>query len=76
MVVESGMESSSGGRKPTLVKLHDGHSYAMGVDLGHTGLGGATMIGVVTDLSGRVLHRIEKKEKKTLWIRSLTNPLI
>jgi len=64
MVVESGMESSSGGRKPTLVKLHDGHSYAMGVDLGHTGLGGATMIGVVTDLSGRVLHRIEKKREK------------
>ena len=64
MVVESGMESSSGGRKPTLVKLHDGHSYAMGVDLGHTGLSGATMIGVVTDLSGRVLHRIEKKREK------------
>ena len=64
MVVESGMESSSGGRKPTLVKLHDGHSYAMGVDLGHTGLGGATMIGVVTDLSGRVLYRIEKKREK------------
>ena len=64
MVVESGMESSSGGRKPTLVKLHDGHSYAMGVDLGHTGLDGATMIGVVTDLSGRVLHRIEKKREK------------
>ena len=64
MVGESGMESSSGGRKPTLVKLHDGHSYAMGVDLGHTGLGGATMIGVVTDLSGRVLHRIEKKREK------------
>ncbi|MBC8473302.1 MAG: ROK family transcriptional regulator [Candidatus Omnitrophica bacterium] len=64
MVVESGMESSSGGRKPTLVKLHDGHSYAMGIDLGHMGLGGATMIGVVTDLSGRVLHRIEKKREK------------
>ena len=64
MVVESGMESSSGGRKPTLVKLHDGHSYAMGVDLGHTGLDGATMIGVVTDLSGRVLHRTEKKREK------------
>lgn len=64
MVVESGMESSSGGRKPTLVKLHDGHSCAMGIDLGHMGLGGATMIGVVTDLSGRVLHRIEKKREK------------
>lgn len=64
LVVEGGMEASSGGRKPTLVKLNEKHGYAIGIDLGHMGAEGADIIGVVTDLSGKVIVRLEKKRKK------------
>ena len=64
LVVEGGMEASSGGRKPTLVKLNEKHGYAIGIDLGHMGTEGADIIGVVTDLSGKVIVRLEKKRKK------------
>ena len=37
LVIESGMEASSGGRKPSLVKLRDDQGYAIGLDLGHMG---------------------------------------
>jgi predicted NBD/HSP70 family sugar kinase len=60
LVVECGMEASSGGRKPTLVRLKEDSSYAIGLDLGHMDVHGANMIGLVTDLSGRVITRIEK----------------
>lgn len=64
LVVEGGMEASSGGRKPTLVKLNEGHCQAIGLDLGHMGVEGSDMSGVVTDLSGRVIAKIEKKRPK------------
>jgi len=64
LVVEGGMESSSGGRKPTLVKLNEDHGYALGIDLGHMAPEGADMIGVVTDLSGKIITRVETKKAK------------
>lgn len=64
LVVEGGMEASSGGRKPTLVRLNETYGYAIGLDLGHMGSEGANMIGMLTDLSGKVMVRIEKKRKK------------
>ncbi|MDP6685359.1 MAG: helix-turn-helix domain-containing protein, partial [Candidatus Omnitrophota bacterium] len=64
LVIEGGMEASSGGRKPTLVKLNEEHGYAIGLDLGHTGAGGATMIGMVTDLSGKIIVRVERHRVK------------
>ena len=38
LIIEGGMEASSGGRKPTLVKLNIDHGYALGLDLGHMGV--------------------------------------
>ena len=64
LVVEGGMEASSGGRKPALVKLNETHGYAIGLDLGHMGSEGAKMIGIVTDLSGKIITRVEAKRAK------------
>lgn len=64
LVSEGGMEASSGGRKPTLVRLNEGHGYALGLDLGHMGAQGAKMIGLITDLSGKIVARIEMSREK------------
>jgi len=64
LVIESGMEASSGGRKPSLVKLKEDYGYAIGIDLGHMDAEGATMIGLMTDISGRIITRIEKRREK------------
>jgi len=75
LVIESGMEASSGGRKPSLVKLREDQGYAIGLDLGHMGASGATMIGVITDLSGRIITRIEKKREKDSMDRIIESSL-
>ena len=75
LVIESGMEASSGGRKPSLVKLRDDQGYAIGLDLGHMGANGATMIGVITNLSGRIITRIEKKREKDSMDRIIEGSL-
>ena len=64
LVSEGGMEASTGGRKPTLVKLNDDSACAIGIDLGHMDASGATMIGIVTDLAGRVLTKVKKIRTK------------
>ena len=64
LVVESGMEASSGGRKPSLVRLNETNGYAIGIDLGNMSEEGSFMVGVITDLSGRVITRIEKERQK------------
>ena len=64
LVSEGGMEASTGGRKPTLVKLNDDSVCAIGIDLGHMDASGATMIGIVTDLAGRVLTKVKKTRTK------------
>jgi predicted NBD/HSP70 family sugar kinase len=64
LVTEGGMEASSGGRKPSLVKLNQSNGHAVGLDLGHMDIEGTSMIGMVTDLSGRVITKIEKQREK------------
>ncbi|MFH1478649.1 MAG: ROK family transcriptional regulator [Candidatus Omnitrophota bacterium] len=64
LVVEGGMEASSGGRKPTLVKLNERHGFAIGIDLGNMELDPSRMIGLVTDLAGHVVIRVEKTRPK------------
>lgn len=75
LVIEGGMEASSGGRKPTLVKLKEDSAYAIGLDMGHMGAEGTTMIGVVADLSGRVITRIEKQREKDSMDRVIEKSL-
>lgn len=64
LVSEGGMEASTGGRKPTLVKLNETSGYAIGLDLGHMDSSGAKMIGIVTDLSGRIITKVKKQRPK------------
>nr|MBU1328654.1 ROK family transcriptional regulator [Candidatus Omnitrophota bacterium] len=64
LVSEGGMEVSTGGRKPTVVKLNDDSMYAIGIDLGHLDVFGTTMIGLVTDLAGRVITKVKKARIK------------
>ncbi|MFA4991180.1 MAG: ROK family transcriptional regulator [Candidatus Omnitrophota bacterium] len=64
LVSEGGMEASTGGRKPTLVKLNESNGYAIGLDMGHMDASGANMIGVVTDLAGRIIVKLKKPRTK------------
>lgn len=64
LVIEGGMEASSGGRKPSLVNLNQANGFAIGLDLGHMGAEGTTMVGMVTDLSGKVITRVERARQK------------
>ena len=64
LVSEGGMEASTGGRKPTIVKLNDDNVHTIGIDLGHMDASGATMIGVVTNLAGKIITKIKKVRTK------------
>lgn len=75
LVIEGGMEASSGGRKPTLVRLNETNGFAIGLDLGHMGAEGTTMVGIVTDLSGKVITRIEKQRQKDSMDRIIDKSL-
>lgn len=57
IVFEKEFDVSKGGRRPLLLDLNSGAGYAVGVGVNLLGT-----IGVVTDLSGKVIHKI-KKEK-------------
>ncbi len=56
LVIEKGQDISSGGRKPLLVDLSTTSNYVVGV-----GLNVNNILGVIVDLKGKVLHRLEKE---------------
>ena len=60
LVLAKGFNSSTGGRKPEVIELNSHFGFAMGIDLGVSGLAQAEMIAVLTDLSGRVVARIKR----------------
>ncbi len=55
VVFEKEFDISKGGRRPLLLDLNDQAGYAIGV-----GVNLLSMIGVVTDLSGKVLYKVKK----------------
>jgi len=55
LVFEKELDISAGGRRPLLLDLNSGASLALGV-----GLNLSSMVGLITDLSGNILHRAEK----------------
>jgi glucokinase-like ROK family protein len=55
LVQVQGQGDSTGGRRPVLLKFNAGAGYGVGVDLGGTSL----KLGL-TDLGGRVLHRLDE----------------
>ena len=64
LVSEGGMEASTGGRKPTIIKLNEDSAYTIGIDMGHMDASGANMIGIVTDLAGKVIAKVKKIRTK------------
>lgn len=52
IIKSAGFESSSGGRKPELLKLNENYGVTIGIDLGATHLSG-----VVIDFGGNILSR-------------------
>lgn len=51
-VVESGIGESSGGRKPTMLQIHNGAGHIIGVDLRST-----NMLVIVTDMCGNKVRK-------------------
>lgn len=59
LVFESGVDISSGGRKPMLVELNSRAGFAIGVDLSALDGVGKETIALVCDLSGRKIAKVE-----------------
>ena len=60
LVLERGFDVSTGGRKPILVELNTKAGFAVGIDLGPSGVSNANVVMVITDLRGQLVHRMAK----------------
>jgi glucokinase-like ROK family protein len=56
LIVESGLEASTGGRRSTLLKLNDDDKVVIGIDMG-----GTKILGGLISLSGNILTKIKVK---------------
>lgn len=59
LVVEKGLDVSSGGRKPTLVELNSRNCFVIGIDIGPE-----YVIALLTDLSLNLITKIKKPRPK------------
>jgi len=76
MVFEMGLDISTGGRRPELLKLNPKYGYSIGIDLGVPHLeADAAVIGVVLDLSGKVVAK-EKIMKERESFEKLTGRIL
>lgn len=65
MVLETGLDISSGGRRPELLKLNSDYGYSIGIDLGACHLTASSRIsGVVMDITGKVVAEEKIKKEK------------
>jgi len=67
LVFETGLDISSGGRRPELLKLNPESCYTLGIDLGAPHLTTNTaMVAVMLDITGKVVFKEKiKKEKES-----------
>ncbi len=61
LVSERGFDISTGGRKPVLVELNAKTGFVVGIDLGSMGLPETSVVGVIMDLRGHVVHRLHHR---------------
>lgn len=61
LVSERGFDISTGGRKPVLVELNAKAGFVVGIDPGSMGLPESSVVGVIMDLSGHVVHRLHRR---------------
>lgn len=60
LVLERGLDISTGGRKPVLVELSAKAGFVVGVDVGPLDATDAQMVLIITDLRGQIVHRMVK----------------
>ena len=83
IVFETGLDISTGGRRPELLKLNRQYGYSIGIDLGSPHLTiDASLIGVIMDLSGNIVAKEKVKkapesfDKMTDRVLDMTDALI
>jgi len=59
IVIEKGLDVSTGGRRPALIALNEKWGYVMGVDIGPT-----SIIAVIADFSSNIISKIKKPRPK------------
>lgn len=64
LVVEKGMDISTGGRKPGLIGLNFKAGYVVGIDLGTMDLPQVNMTAVLTDLATNVIKKVRSERPK------------
>jgi predicted NBD/HSP70 family sugar kinase len=66
LVFETGLDISSGGRRPELLKMNPDYGYSLGIDLGAPDLKiGTSLVAVILDLNGKIVakeHMVKEKE--------------
>ncbi len=70
IVFEKEFDVSKGGRRPLLLDLNASAGYTVGIGVNLLGT-----IGVVTDLSGRIIHKV-KKEKTGSQVKEVVDSII
>lgn len=72
LVIERGLDISTGGRRPTLVELNPNYGFVIGLDFGSWAMGETSIITVMIDFATRVMSKI--KEKRTVEKIETTKP--
>lgn len=63
LVLEKGLDVSSGGRRPELLQLNNRYGYAIGIDLGAPHITeDASIVGVLVDMSGKTVSKVKVKK--------------
>ncbi|MFC1644006.1 hypothetical protein ACFL5C_01610 [Candidatus Omnitrophota bacterium] len=76
IVFETGLDISTGGRRPELLKLNREYGYSIGIDLGSPHLTiDAAVVAVLMDLTGKVLAK-EKVKKESESFDKLTEKVL
>ncbi len=65
IVFETGLDISTGGRRPELLKLNRQYGYSIGIDLGSPHLTiDAAVVGVILDLAGNIVAKEKVNKEK------------
>ena len=70
LVFEKELDVSAGGRRPVLLDLNSKSSLAMGI-----GLNLSNMVGLITDLNGHILHRVQR-DRPDAPVKEIVDSLI
>lgn len=67
LVLEKGLDISTGGRRPELLELNSRYGYTIGIDLGSPHITeDSYVVGVMTDTAGKIVSKAKsKKEEET-----------